>query len=180
MNLNLVRRRPDAAKILEVRELTFADLSRLHRPVAKKRLKTIRDSHHNIARRIAAGQSHTQISREVGCSLMRIQTLNDDPTFIELTNQYRAEVNAIWREHIDAFAELAISNMTKAERQIADALDDADATAEPVPLSLLTRITADRMDRFGHGKHTTSTNVNVGFAAKLEAAISRSRKVAAE
>jgi hypothetical protein len=67
--------------------------------------------------------------------------------------------------------------MLKAERHIADQLDAADELGSVIPLRDLSRITADRMDRFGYGKHTTSTNINVGFAARLERAIQRSRQI---
>lgn len=181
MNTDPAHRSHRAPKLISLRELTADDLPRLLQKPVRHRLRAIRDSHHNIARRIAAGQSHRQIANDVGMPIARITTLLADPSFIELVNHYRAEVTAVWRDHVDALAELAVANLRKSERQIADALDAADEPdAAPIPLPILARISADRMDRFGYGKHTTSTNINVGFAAKLEAAISRSRKVAAE
>jgi hypothetical protein len=85
-----------------------------------------------------------------------------------------------WRDEQDRLAALAVSNMHKAERMISEKLDAADEAGETLPTRELIAITSDRMDRFGYGKKNMNVNVNVDFASKLEAAITRSRKVAAE
>lgn len=164
-------------KVLEVRSLTRADLEFLRQPAAKTSIKTLKDSHHRLARLVAIGKNNLEIASDTGFSLGRISQLKQDPAFMNLVADYRKDVNDIWRDHVDHMAELAVGNMVKAERHISDALDAADEPdAPPIPLRDLARITADRMDRFGYGKHNTTTNINVGFAAKLEAAIYRSRK----
>ena len=93
-----------------------------------------------------------------------------------------AEVIAAKSEAILAaeaeFTTLQVMNRNMAERQLMDALEDSEST--PLPPVILNRIAVDRMDRTGYGRHTTTTNVNIGFAAKLEAAITRSRKLAVE
>jgi hypothetical protein len=169
-------RRHDTVSILTIAPIEPADLALLHLRPARMRITRIKDSHHRIARMMAAGESNTNIAAQCGISMSGLATLRADPTIIELTNQYRAEVASAWREHVDALAELAVTNLVKAERQISDALDEADETATPIPLRELSRITADRMDRFGYGKHNTVTNVNVDFAKRLDAAITRSRQ----
>ena len=166
------------AKVLEVRGLTRADLEILRQPVAKTSVKVLKDSHHRIARLVAIGKNNLEIAAEVGMSIGRVSQLKQDPAFMNLVADYRAEVKEIWKDHVDHMAELAVTNMVKAERQISDQLDAADdPEAPPIPLRDLARITSDRMDRFGYSKHTTTTNINVGFAARLEQAIHRSRKV---
>ena len=67
--------------------------------------------------------------------------------------------------------------MTKAERQISDRLDEADETGESLPIRDLVAVSRDAADRLGLGKKSTVTNLNVDFAAKLEAAIGRSAKI---
>ena len=180
MNLAIARRRHDSAKILEVRPLTTADLSVLHKPTARQVLKHLRDSHHTIARLIASGKSDIEICATLGMSPTRISTLRSDPTFTELLARYRAEVHSIWREHIDHIAEDAVTAIKRGTRAIADKFAELDDDPNAIPIKTVADITGNLMDRFGYSKHTTSTNINVGFAAKLEAAISRSRKVAAE
>ena len=180
MNLAIARRRHDSAKILEVRPLTTADLSTLHRPTAKQRLKGLRDFHHTIARQIAIGKTYTAISQDLGISVARISILCQDPTFIELLTKYRSEAHEIWREHVDCIAEDSVRTIKTGIRAIATQFEELDDNPTALPLRDVANITTGLMDRFGYGKHTTSTNVNIGFAAKLEACISRSRKVAAE
>lgn len=177
MNRALSNRNNNTPQISSVRALTAADLEILRRPAAKTTIKTIRDSHHTIAWLLALGKTDIEVAQEVGMSIARVSGLKSDPAFKELLSTYRTDIVQARRDHSDALASLATSNMLKAERQIADTLDEADAEGKVIPLRDLTRITADRMDRFGYGKHTSSTNINVGFAAKLEAAISRSRRV---
>jgi hypothetical protein len=176
MNRALSNRNNNTPQIRSVRALTPSDLEILRRPAAISTIKSIRDSHHTIAWLLALGKTDIDVAREVGISVTRVSQLKQDPTFRELLATYRADISLARREHVDALASLATSNMLKAERQIADTLDEADAEGKVIPLRDLTRITADRMDRFGYGKHSSSTNINVGFAAKLEAAISRSRR----
>jgi hypothetical protein len=165
------------AKVLEVRSLSRADLEVLRQPVAKTAIKALKDSHHRIARLVAIGKNNLEIAAEAGMSIGRVSQLKQDPAFMNLVEDYRADVKAIWKDHVDHMAEMAVTNMVKAERQISDQLDAADEVgSEPIPLRDLARLTADRMDRFGYGKHTTAVNINVGFAARLEQAIHRSNK----
>jgi DNA-binding CsgD family transcriptional regulator len=163
-------------KVLEVRGLTRADLETLRQPVARTSVKTLKDSHHRIARLVAIGKNNLEIAAEAGMSIGRISQLRQDPAFMNLVADYRAEVHEIWKDHVDHMAEMAVTNMIRAEAQIGDQLAEAEEFGEKIPLRDLARITADRMDRFGYGKHTTALNVNVGFAARLEQAIHRSRK----
>ena len=169
-------RRHDTIRVLTLAPIVPADLELLYQRPARQRIKRLKDSHHRIARMIAAGESNNTIAAQCGISLSGLATLRIDPTVVELTNHYRAEVASAFREHVDALAELAVTNLVKAERQISDALDEADESGNPIPIRDLSRITADRMDRFGYGKHNTVTNVNIDFAKRLDAAIARSRQ----
>lgn len=176
--MSLTRVRKETAKLLEVHPLVEADLEYLRQPSASQRIAKIRDSHHAIARAIASGLSHYEIAEQTGYSHSRIAILAHDPSVIELVAKYRAMITEEWRQSVDELQRNAVSNMTKAERMISDKLDEADESGTPLPMRELLAITSDRMDRFGYGKKNMNLNVNVDFAAKLEAAISRSKKVA--
>jgi len=167
-------------RIHSVRPLTEADLEHLRKPVARTSLQTIRESHHIIARAMASGLKLREISDLTGYSIGRLGLLARDPTMQELVTRYRDALTEDWRESQDAMMVFATRNMLAAERQLADKLDAADAEGELLPTRELLAITSDRMDRFGYGKKNMNVNVNVDFAAKLEAAIARTRKVAAE
>jgi len=57
---------------------------------------------------------------------------------------------------------------------ISDKIDAAIEADEPLPMRDLIAITSDRADRFGYGKTQRNINLNVDFAAQLEAARKRS------
>lgn len=164
------QRNPRSPRVLSVRPLVSADLESLRQPSARTRIAKIRDSHHIIARLIASGLSNAEVAAQVGYNSSRISLLRNDPSVIELIAKYRDLDSTSWLASRDVFHETATSNMIKAERMIADTLDDAIDSDERLPLRTLISLTADRADRFGYGKHTTQTNVNIDFAAKLEAA----------
>lgn len=157
-----------------------ADLELLRKPSAAVRIQKLKDSHHQVARLIASGLPLYEVAERTGYSYQRIATLNVDPSVQELVANYRNMVNEAWRESIDEFQRNAIANMAKAERMLGDKLDAADEGDETLSTRELVAITSDRMDRFGYGKKNMNVNVNVDFAAKLEAAIARTKKVAAE
>ena len=147
------------------------------REVERPGLQAIRDSHHRVARAFAAGLKLWEVAEVTGYSISRLSILRSDPAIEELIAGYRAQVTEEWREEQDALASLAVANMRKAERQLADRLDAADEEGETLPVRELVAIASDRMDRFGYSKKTVNTNINVDFAAKLEAAIARTREV---
>lgn len=183
MNPAIAKRRHNSPNILEVRSLTTADLATLRSgPAHIDPARRIRDRHHHIAWLIALGKPNTDIAAEVRISPMRISVYLRDPAFVELCDRYRAEIAEARREATTDFVNAATDTMVKAERLIVRRLDAALISDDPddaPALRDLNRIAADRMDRFGYGKHSTSEsrNVNVNFAAKLEAAISRSRRI---
>lgn len=165
-----IQRNPRSPRITSVRALAPADLALLRQPSARSRLEKLRDSHHIIARCLAAGMSVADTADKVGYNYNRVSMLRSDPAMVELIAKYRDLDTASWLESRDEFHAVATSNMLKAERMIADKIDDAIDANEPLPMRDLLSLTADRADRFGYGKHSTQTNVNVDFASKLEAA----------
>ena len=176
-------RKAEGTKILSVTPITEADLEQLRKPAARMGLASIRDSHHNVARHLAAGLNLTEVADVTGYSVQRIGTLRQDPAMEELIAHYRGLVTDGWRGEVDSHQNLAMSNMRKAERMIADKLDEADMNGDTLPVRELVAISSDRMDRFGYSKKTANLNVNIDFAARLESAIARTaamKKVAAE
>lgn len=160
-----------------VRELTRDDLATLREPRANVLItKTLRDSHHRVARLLAMGLRPGEVASRTGYSNQRISTLSKSPAFQELIAGYRKMADDAFLESQDDFYDIAFANMLKAERMLSDKLDDADAAGETLPTRDLIAISRDAADRFGYGKHTSSTNLNVDFAAKLEAAKARSAR----
>ena len=162
--------------ILAVRPLQEPDLAALREKSAPMaRIQNIRDSHHAVARMMASGLNNLQISQIVGISLPTAARYRRDPAIQELVAHYRALVTEEWLEEVDTISQMSVSAIAKGLRTIHDHFDDADARGELVPMNRALSVVSDLMDRFGYGKKTSSVNLNVNYAAELEAAIQRQR-----
>lgn len=159
--------------ILGVSDLTRGEVAEISRG-AKPAVKVFRDSHHMVARLFAVGLRPGEVSARSGYSLNRISTLYGSPAFKELIAQYRDSVNDGWKESVDEYFDLVTANRTISARLLNDKL----SVAEPDDLSVreLVAIHADSADRSGYPKRSVAVNVNLDFAAKLDAAIQRSDK----
>jgi hypothetical protein len=178
MNLALARRQYTNVKpkLVSVRPLVPIDLEALRQPTAKVKITRIRERHHDVARLAASGLTNREIAYRLGYAETRICTLLQDPSIVELVKTYTAQKNEAWLSHIDQIQEDALRATAIASRMILDELEDHDEAGTRPPLKELVNLSADRMDRFGYGKRQTNVNVNVDFAKRLEAAITRSRK----
>lgn len=161
--------------VLEVRDLRKADLARLAEPRRAPIVAKLRDSHHHLAKLFASGLRASDVADRVGMSASRVAAIRRSPAFDQLVAEYRDILTEKWAEGVDDYFILAAGNMVRAELQIADRLAEAEEAGETLPVRDLLAISRDAADRFGYGKHTTQTNVNVDFAAQLERAIRRSR-----
>jgi hypothetical protein len=103
--------------------------------------------------------------------------LLNDPAFQDLVAEYSKSTFDKIEETSDEYADLATSNMLRAEAQIQERLDEAEALGEFLPMRELLAIAKDRADRFGYGPKSTRVNVNIGFAEQLDRAIERTTKV---
>jgi uncharacterized protein YerC len=163
-------------QILSVRPLVEADLSVLRQksaPVA--RIQAMRDSYHAVARLMASGLNNKEVADATGYSTVRISQFRRDPTMQENVARYRDMITEDWREEQDSISRLSVSAIAKGLRTIHDHFDDADTAGELVPMNRALSVVSDLMDRFGYGKKSQQTNVNVNYAAELEAAIARSK-----
>lgn len=157
-------------RILSVRPMVRDDLEHLRNRSARIKIQKLRDSHHNIARLFASGLKLREIAEASGYSISRLSILRADPTFAELVATYHAKNDAAIQPAVDAYLGYIHSNGLKAERMVADRLDEADESNERIPLKELLAIARDSADRVGYPKKTVQTNLNVNFAANLEAA----------
>lgn len=167
-------------QILEVSELTREDIAKLRNPrdnSAYTRIGKIRDSHHMVARLLAMGLSDREIAAATGYSVTRIGTLKVAPAIQDLKAGYAREITERTFEMFDPYLELVALNRNRAERMIADRLEDIEEEGGKISLRDLMAISRDAADRTGLGKHTSSTNVNVEFGTSLERAIAESTKV---
>ena len=139
-------------------------------------IKYYRETHHAVARLLAAGASETIIQRQTGLTMRRVAMLTASPSFQALIEIYRRQVAEKWEQNVDAYLDLGMANMIRAEMQIRERLEAADDEgADPISLPILDRISQGRADRFGYSKHTVHHHEH-DFAQALDRAIERSGK----
>jgi hypothetical protein len=154
-----------------VRELTPSDLTLLDQPrgVSSRPIAKLRDSHHALARALAAGMKPGEASLITGYSLSRISVLQADPTFRELLEFYRSSTDDIYANLHDRMATLSMD-------AIAELRDRLDENPEEFTPGALLEMVKTLADRTGHAPTTKNLNVNIdvaGFAEKLDAARKR-------
>lgn len=157
-----------------VRPLQEADLVLLASPGATPAipLKRISERHHALARLLALGTAPSEAAVVVGYELSRVSILQGDPSFKELVEFYRAQVDA---EFADTVGQLA--GFSK------DVLQELRGRLEDKPESFdnkeLKELLVTTLDRTGFGpthKQEQTITVNLGerlAQARLRAAEAR-------
>lgn len=157
-----------------VRELTAEELKS---PRAKAQpIQKFRDSHHRMARLFASGLRVGEVAELTGYSVSRVSLFHSSPAFQDLIAEKRKVEDEIARDQITQYNQLILSNGMKAERKLADKLDDDD-DSEEMSVRELISIARDAADRVGLSKRSIQTNVNMDFAQLLDRAIARSDQV---
>ena len=161
-------------QILGVRTLSRDDLALIKEKRNVPAVQRFRDPHHRLARLLASGLRPAEAATQVGYSLARIYLLQADPSFQELVAAYRKDVQSAYVSAEEERFRMATEVNLKALRHVNEHFDKADEEGELVPLQRALAVFADTSDRVGLSKKSTNVNINVDFAAKLEAARSRS------
>jgi hypothetical protein len=158
----------------QVRELTAEEIKG---PRAKAQpTQKFRDSHHRMARLFASGLRVGEVAELTGYSVSRVSLFHSSPAFQELIAEKRKIEDEIARDAITQYNQLILSNGMKAERKLADKLDDDDDNEEMSVRELIS-IARDAADRVGLSKRSIQTNVNMDFAQMLDRAIKRSDEI---
>ena len=174
--MSITHRKPDTPYIKSVRPMSREDLEFLRQKSDRRVIVKLRESHHIVARLLASGMAQREVAAEVGYTETRISVLKNSPAVQELIARYRGIEDEAHAKSRDEYYEAVHSAGRKAWRQINDQLDDADEE-NPLPLKTLLAVADSSADRVGYHKRSTKENINVDFAARLEAAITRSRSV---
>jgi hypothetical protein len=168
-------RRPGKPGIGQVRELTREEVLGSKRSRVPP-IQRFRDSHHRMARLFASGLRVSEVAALTGYSVSRVSLFHTSPAFQELIAEKRKIEEEVFRDQITAYNDLILSNGLKAERKLADKLDDDDE-AEELSVRELISITRDAADRVGLSKRSINFNVNQDFASLLDRAIERSAEL---
>lgn len=161
-------------EITNLRELKRGDLAVLAQPRPPNALQALRDNHHRVARALASGMSNSDVALTCGLSINRVSTYRSDPAMKDLIAHYRSMLTAEWLKEADPVIDFLRSNSLKAAAMLSDKLDAAAEKDEFLPTRDLLGIAELGFDRTGYGKVNKNLNVNVDFAANLEAARKRS------
>lgn len=167
---------PTDLQILGIRSLSREDLALIKEKRNVPAVQRFRDPHHRLARLLASGIRPGDAAAQSGYSLARIYILQADPSFQDLIAAYRKDVDRAYVSAEEERYRTATEVNLKALRHINEHFDKADEEGELVPLSRALSVFADTSDRVGLSKKTVNTNINIDFAAKLEAANARSSK----
>lgn len=164
-------RRPGKPEIGEVRQLTLEEVLSPRGRVAP--IQRFRDSHHRMARLFASGLRVKEVAELTGYSISRVSLFHSSPAFQELIAQKREVEDEVLKDEISIYNQLILQNGLKAERKLADKLDDDDENEEMSVRELIS-IARDAADRVGLSKRTVQTNFDINFADLLDKAIKRS------
>lgn len=121
--------------------------------VSKRPLERARHTHHLAARLLAEGRKVYEVAEISGYTPQRISDLQNDPTFQELVEHYKAQTEAKWMNVHERLATLGIA-MTEEIQQRLDEKPEGFSNEE------LRKWTETLLDRSGNGPSATR-NVNV-------------------
>lgn len=167
------RTRGRAAKSVvfaEVRSLEASDLALLAEEKGSKAppLKRLGDRHHALARCLASGMSERDAAIACGYVQSRVSVLKSDPAFQELLAFYREDTDRAYRDMHERLAGLSRDAVDELHSRLEE---DMVAEEKKISVGHLLEIAKMGADRTGHGPSSSQTvNVNVGIAARLEAA----------
>ena len=136
-------------------------------------LKRLGERHHALARCLAEGKQPWEAAITCSYSPSRVSILQADPTFANLVEYYRSNIDA---EFYDPYKKLA-SITSDAMDILADRMEDAP---EKMRTDQLIELSKMGLDRTGHGPTSTNLSVQVDMAAQMALARKRADKFRAE
>jgi hypothetical protein len=160
----------------EVSESDLADLD-LHRPAftGPPTVQRLRDTHHGLARALAAGHTQVEAGRIAGYTATRVHMLMQDPAFQELVASYRAVNDEAFSNEAAESHRNAFAVVTRSSRLALDKLEDAEESGE-VPsfgeLANMVRVFGE-FTGLSAAKRTINHNVNANLGDLLAAARAR-------
>lgn len=122
-------------------------------PPAARPMQRLRNTHHMAARCLAEGRKVLEVSEITGYTPTRIAQLQRDPTFAELVEHYKSQVETKWLNVHERLAALGIA----VTEEIMERLEEAP---EKFSNEELRRWAETTLDRSGFGPSKTA-NINV-------------------
>lgn len=170
--LDIIRTRGRAPKELQarvVRELTERDIAALQAEKGSKppAVKRLRERHHNLARLIASGKTHSEAAVICGYDVSRVSILMADPTFKDLVTFYREDLNRTYA----GLHEMLFGMSVDAAIIMRERMEENPDKLKNVEILDIMKMGADRT---GYGPAAKQeVNVNVNLADRLQEARKR-------
>lgn len=168
LDINLNGRQKKPLHFGEPEPLALIDLQTLGTECATKApdIKKLRSGHHALARALASGMKPGEAGLLTGYSPSRVSILQADPSFKELLVLYRSNTQERYYEMHDRLAQLGKDSADEIIQRLED-------TPEDFSITQLTDIMTKTADRSGNGPTSTTVDVRIGLADKLNAAQAR-------
>ncbi len=176
MSLSEETPQPDAVMraVAGLRMKKTGDRARTGVALAGGQVKRIRERHHIVARMFANGMSIAEVAAQTGWTENHLRLLvNQTPAFQELIAHYQRE-DAGRKAVLEEYTELLRKRLLMSEQLLHDRLNEE---GDDISINELLRLVADAADRTGYSKANVNLNVNLDFAAALEAARKRSNRL---
>lgn len=141
----------EAGRELLAEDLVVLDTTNLGKTAPP--LARIREVHHQIARLLASGIKHCDVSAIVGISQSRISILLADPTFRELVDHYASAETAAFASVRDRMVTLGLDAAAELHERILE-------RPEEISNKTLVNVLESALDRGGHAPVKRSENVN--------------------
>lgn len=170
--LDIIRtsgRAPSVITAEVLRPLEPGDIAILNedRAVKAPPLARLRERHHALARNIASGMKHGEAAAICGYDISRVSILMGDPTFRNLVEFYREDVNRSYAQLHETLSGLAVDAAVELRERIED-------NPESLSSGMLNEIVKMAADRTGFGPSSKQeVSVNVNIASRLEEARKR-------
>lgn len=117
-------------------------------------VRTIRASHHTLARCLAEGKKGEECQLITGYSVSRISELQKDPTFAQLVEYYKGQIEGVFINVYERLAALGIDSIDELQKRL-------DESPEDFTLNQLMELAKMTLDRAGHGPTTKSQNTSM-------------------
>lgn len=166
------QRHPNSPYIRDVRPMVRADIESLRQLSARPRVAKLRDSHYQMIRMFAAGLTNAEVASQMGYTISRVSLLRNSPAIREQVDRFHHHADATAQEAIDSIVRMQTEIAAKGLRQTLDKIEDGELSD-----SLTLRAVDSALDRIGYHRKSTKENINIDFAAKVEAAYHRSRQI---
>ena len=167
-----IQRKGSTPYIKSVRPMVRADIESLREPSARPRLAKLNAAHRAMVRLFALGYNTTEVASHLGYSVTRVSLIRNSPAFQEQLDRFLDSADAKVQKSVDATNELMAHGRVMVLTQM---IEDVEA-GELTPAMKL-RYFDSFADRTNYHRKSTKENININFAAQIEAAFERSKKV---